>query len=136
MCYYSLTGPQKDISQDSPGISSVPTAYFSNVVQSTMNMSSPRSTNSLFQQSSPLHIHNMPQLLLSKIYLNKFHILSHAKHLIWTCIYQYMFLFFWFLFLIYVHLLFSTDSFFWGPYHLFYLIYFLFIYSCQWTDYD
>ncbi|CAF3194701.1 unnamed protein product [Rotaria socialis] len=70
----SGTGSQKDMSQDAHGLSSAPTisnvGYFSNVIQSATNISSPLSSNSLFQQSSSLSsssgspMHHMLQSLL------------------------------------------------------------------------
>ncbi|CAF1980022.1 unnamed protein product [Rotaria magnacalcarata] len=70
----SGVGSQRDISQDTHGLSSAPTisnvGYFSNVIQSTTNISSLLSSNSLFPQSSSLSssfgspLHHMPQSLL------------------------------------------------------------------------
>ncbi|CAF2495659.1 unnamed protein product [Rotaria sp. Silwood2] len=63
-----------DISQDSYGIQPVPTisnvGYCSNVIQSTVNISSSLSSSSFFQQtsslpSSALQMHHMPQSLLT-----------------------------------------------------------------------
>ncbi|CAF1163004.1 unnamed protein product [Rotaria sp. Silwood1] len=67
-------GSQKDISQDSHGIPSVTTisnvGYCSNVIQSTMNISSSLSSSSFFQQtsslpSSALPMYHIPQSLLT-----------------------------------------------------------------------
>jgi hypothetical protein len=80
--FTTLTGPQKDISQNPLPITTNG-GYFSNAKQSTMNISS----NSLFQPSSTIlssslpsaaaPIHHIPQLLLSKIFcaLKKIHTL-------------------------------------------------------------
>jgi hypothetical protein len=63
---YTLTDPQKD-SHGNPQTIATNVGYFSNDIQSTINISS----NSLFQPSSlpstTSPIHHIPQLLLSKI---------------------------------------------------------------------
>lgn len=99
-CYYSLTGPRKDISQDSNDLSPMSNVYHPYFVQSATHM--PTSNSSLeLSSSSSLPIDHRPQLLLRKIYLENLHI--HPKMLCTRlgCVFISIY-FYWILFFIYM----------------------------------